>query len=82
MESQEALPVIPSEIRKCKVDLHTRIPEEYGSSKKTLPLNAQAIQLCRIAREKNIDLWVDGKLYPFDPPLQENPPFHNISSFL
>ena len=82
MESQEAIPVIPSEIRKRKVDLHIRASEEYGSSKKTLPTNAQAIQLRRIAREKNIDIWVDGKLYPFDPPLQANPPFHNISSFL
>ena len=43
MESREAIPVIPSEIRKRKVDLHIRVPEEYGSSKKTLPPNAQAI---------------------------------------
>lgn len=82
MESLEATPVIPSEIRKRKVDLHIRVPEEYGSSKKTHPTNAQAIQLRRIAREKNVDLWVDGQLYPFDPPLQANPPFYNLSSFL
>ena len=43
MESPEAIPVIPSETRKHKVDLHIHVPEEYGSSKKTLPTNAQAI---------------------------------------
>ena len=83
MESREAIPIIPSEIRKRKVDLHIHVPEEYGSSRKTHPTDAQVIYLCMIAREeKNIDLWVDGKLYPFDPPLQANPAFYNLSSFL
>lgn len=82
MEPLQNVSVVPSEARKRKVDLHIRVPEEYGSSSRTHSTNAQAIHARRIAREKNIDLWVDGHLYPIDPPLQTNPPFHNLSSFV
>lgn len=31
----------------------------------------------RVASHTNVDLWVDGQLYPMDPVTHHNPTFHN-----
>ena len=50
MEPLQDVSIVPSEAKKCKVDLHIRVPEEYGSSRKTHPTDAQDIHARRIAR--------------------------------
>ena len=36
----------------------------------------------RLQGHKNIDLWVDGKLYPVDSLRKSTPPFKNVTSLL
>ena len=36
----------------------------------------------RLQGSKNIDLWVDGKLYPVDPLRKSTPPFIDVTSLL
>ena len=71
--------------RKRKVDLHVRVPEEYGCSKHAYPNEFLAHESChaqRLEGKKNVDLWVDARLYPLHPPLQATPPFRDLTSFL
>lgn len=71
--------------RKRFVDVHVRVPEEYACCKRDYSKESLAHHIChaqRLEGKKNVDLWVDGCLYPLDPPFQASPPFRDLSSFL
>ena len=64
-----------------KKDLHVRILNEYAPIKHE-HLSTQEKQRRRQQGHTNLDLWVQGDLYPKDPSSHYPPSFSDISSFL
>lgn len=72
-----------------KWDIHLQLDEEYAplvkrmrTSKEEQPAIQQAMELQRQMGAKNIDLWVQGSIYPLDPLSQLPPRFLELTSFL
>ena len=64
-----------------KVNLHVRVLNEYAPIKNER-LTAQEKEARRQQCRTNVDLWVDGYLYPKDSLLHCCPPFTGIPSFI
>ena len=72
-----------------KYDIHLQLDEENTplfkrtrTSKEEQPAIQQAMDLQRRMGAKNIDLWVQGSIYPRDPLSQLPPQFSGLTSFL
>lgn len=72
-----------------KYDIHLQLDEENAplfkrtrTSKEEQPAIQQAMDLQRRMGAKNIDLWVQGSIYPRDPLSQLPPQFSGLTSFL
>ncbi|MCO5562899.1 hypothetical protein L7F22_016535 [Adiantum nelumboides] len=58
------------------------LPQEYVPTKKTCLGTLPSANERRAQGEKNVDLWIEGCLYPKDPSLNVHLPFTNIPSLL
>ena len=56
--------------------------KEFAPSKRNGQDDSESTSRRRAAGQTNVDLWVDGRLYPKDPAVQYHPTFHNLSTFL
>ena len=72
-----------------KRDIHLQLNAEYAplfkrtrTSKEEQPAIQQAMDLQRRMGAKNVDLWVQGSIYPRDPLSQLPPQFSGLTSFL
>lgn len=72
-----------------KRDIHLQLDEECAPlfkrtriSKEEQPAIQQAMELQCQMGAKNIDLWVQGSIYPLDPLTQLPPQFSGLTSFL
>ena len=72
-----------------KRDIHLQLDEEYAPlfkrtriSKEEQPAIQQAMDLQRRMGAKNIDLWVQGSIYPHNPLSQLPRQFFGLTSFL
>ena len=70
---------IPTSSHRQTCSARVSLLEEYAPTKHTDPQN---LSEHRAAGQKNVDLWVDGRLYPNDPVAHYHPTFHNLSTFL
>ena len=62
--------------------VHVRLPTEYAPCLRNVAEDEDSRNGRRAAGHTNIDLWVDGRLYPKDPNVQFPPTFYNLNSFL
>jgi hypothetical protein len=62
--------------------IHVRVLKEFAPSRLNSLDDSESKSRHRAAGHTNVDLWVDGCLYPNDPAVQFHPTFHNLSSFL
>lgn len=62
--------------------VHVRVLKEFGPSKRNAQDDSESASQRRAAGHTNVDLWVEGRLYPTDPALLLHPTFHNLSTFL
>ena len=72
-----------------KWDIHLQLNEEHAplfkrtrTSKEDQPAIQEVMELQRRMGAKNIDLWVQGSIYPLDPLSQLPPQFSRLASFL
>lgn len=66
-------------------NLHIEIKRDYeplSKINKNIFLPAISREMFRMQGKKNIDLWIDGRLYPKDPITNSTPPFKDITSLL
>lgn len=65
--------------------LHVELDSEYEPLHKRGKISnvpRSALATLRLQGKKNLDLWIDGRLYPVNPNSQSTPPFSNFSSLL
>lgn len=74
------LPSAPGSPRTTRIQL--RLPKEFAPTVRTNQDNVQSNHQRRAVGHTNIDLWVDGSLYPNDLAARYHPTFNNLSSFL
>lgn len=63
-----------------KVDLRVRIHEDYAPLKHNI--DPAMLSALRLAGKTNINLWIDGHLYPPDPAVNYPPTFRDLPSFI
>ena len=66
-------------------NLHIKLEREYEPLSKRNKINflpTISKEMFRMQGKKNIDLWIDGRLYPKDPITNSTPPFKDITSLL
>lgn len=71
--------------RRDTYNLHIELEREYeplSKRNKTNYLSTTSKEMFRMQGKKNIDLWIDGRLYPKDPFRNSTPPFKDITSLL
>lgn len=71
--------------RRDMYNLHIELERDYeplSKRNKTNTLSAVSKDMLRMQGRKNLDLWVDGRLYPKNPFTNSTPPFKDITSLL
>ena len=71
---------VPSSTRSTNVNL--RLPIEFAPTKKNDENASQPAFVRRSRGETNVDLWLDGGLYPKDPLVGCHPTFHTLPSLI
>lgn len=75
----------PHRNRRDAYHLHVELEREYEPlSKKNKPNTLSSVSKAnhRLQGNKNLDLWVDGRLYPKNPLQNSTPPFKDITTLL
>ena len=70
----------PSSVRSTNVNL--RLPIEFAPTKKNDENASQPASVRRSRGETNVDLWLDGGLYPKDPLVGCHPTFRTLPSLI
>ena len=68
---------------KPQVHLHARYAPVYRRGIRKSELHSNAMFALRKATgDNNIDLWIDGSIYPQDPAIGLSPSFKNVKEFM
>lgn len=70
--------------KKRKFDLHVRLHEDYAACRGAYrnDVDKRTMETFRGEGRKNVDLWVDGSMYPNDPLTRMPPTFQTLTTFM